>query len=96
MRFAFFLGNTNTGFSISDTGIISVATTLDIETTQTYSLVVKATDQNVISPLSSTAHVTIQITGLCFHTVFGRFVDMGFTAVDPSIRLAREEGRGLP
>ncbi|KAK3732012.1 hypothetical protein QZH41_016882, partial [Actinostola sp. cb2023] len=61
-------GNTNTGFSINDAGIVTIATSLDMETTQTYSLVVIATDQNVISPLTSNAQVTITITDINEHT----------------------------
>ena len=60
----FFLsGNTGTGFSITDDGLLSVATALDAETTSFYSLEITATDRHSTQPLSSTAKVSVTVTG---------------------------------
>ncbi len=56
-------GNTGTGFSITDEGFLSVATALDAETTSFYSLEITATDRHPTQPLSSTAKVSVTVTG---------------------------------
>lgn len=57
------LGNTGTGFSITDEGLLSVASALDAETASVYSLEITATDRDSAQPLSSTAKVSITVTG---------------------------------
>jgi len=56
-------GNTGTGFSINDDGLLSVATALDAETTSFYSLEITATDRHSTEPLSSIAKVSVTVTG---------------------------------
>ncbi|KAJ7379359.1 Protocadherin Fat 4 [Desmophyllum pertusum] len=61
-------GNTGTGFSITDEGYLSVASSLDAETTYFYSLEITATDRHSIQPLSNTAKVSVTVTDVNEHT----------------------------
>ena len=63
LHFYLSTGNTGTGFSITDDGLLSVATALDAETTFFYSLEITATDRHSTQPLSSTAKVSVTVTG---------------------------------
>lgn len=58
-------GNSDDMFSIRPTdGMIFVKLPLDRETTDSYSLVIKATDQDPDSPLSSTATLVVTVTDI--------------------------------
>ena len=63
LHFYLSTGNTGTGFSITDDGLLSVATALDAETTSFYSLEITATDRHSTQPLSGTAKVSVTVTG---------------------------------
>ena len=63
LLYFYWSGNTGTGFSITDDGLLSVATALDAETTSFCSLEITATDRHSTQPLSSTAKVSVTVTG---------------------------------
>ena len=63
LHFYLSTGNTGTGFSITDDGLLSVATALDAETTSFYSLEITATDRHSTQSLSGTAKVSVTVTG---------------------------------
>ncbi|KAI8511673.1 hypothetical protein Bbelb_107730 [Branchiostoma belcheri] len=80
-------GNTNTDFSINQLGVITIARTLDYETTTSYSLTVTVTDQGS-TPLSSTAQVGITITP---HNEF----DPAFSQASYSIAIDEDTAIGV-
>ena len=75
-------GNDNDAFTIRPTnGLIFVQRPLDRETTDSYSLVIEATDQDPISPLSSTATLIVTVTDIndnapsCVPCIYGASVN---------------------
>ena len=74
-------GNTHTDFSISSTGVITVATgkTLDSTTTATYTLVVNAADDDTHSLTGSTT-ITVTVGGCSGARAFTALVTLLVTA----------------
>ena len=60
LTFTITAGNTNSAFAINADGAITVAGTVDYETTQTYTLTVRASD----GPTSTNAAITINVTNV--------------------------------
>lgn len=65
VTYAITSGNTNDVFAIRPTdGMVFVKRSLDRETTSSYSLTIKASDQDPVSPLSSTATLQVTLTDI--------------------------------
>ena len=82
VTYAITSGNANDAFTIRPTdGLVFVKRPLDRETTGSYSLVIEATDQDPISPLSSTATLVVTVTDIndnapsCLPCIYGATIN---------------------
>ena len=82
VTYAITSANLNDAFTIRHTdGLIFVKRPLDRETTGSYSLVIEATDQDPMSPLSSTATLVVTVTDVndnapnCLPCIYGASIN---------------------
>ena len=82
VTYAITSGDVNDAFTIRPTdGLLFVKRPLDRETTDSYTLMIEATDQDPISPLSSTATLVVTVTDIndnapsCLPCIYGASIN---------------------